>query len=1078
MEVRRKAYNGNFTCAPDATGGGPGGPAVNFMECQGTDKLSGFDDATGFFTCATDETAVPGAGDDLGNHKATGVLTTWDILPDMNDSTPMGGASGGGGPSIVSKMDIGSSTQYFSNLYVEDMHLGDDSLWMGAGDDKFKVLTSDPGVRMNLFADEEQEMSIQTKGADLRMELVNPGIQIPDKNIVILNESANGKIILDSKVALGGAPEILFDSPTVTATGALGVAEKVTAKNVQVLNNIMASGQITSLATISAAANITYGGKLIHSGVDVYGVPNGDACDGGDAVIGFTDGVFTCGTVSGSTGGTSLWTEKSPNTGIYMGLNPDLTLESASNLNLQIPSSGTAGSNINITNAANDGKIVLGAPANTLNGITLDTPIVLATGAIQATSNIVTGGNFKSMGDLLLGNATTGSLGNSNVRYWGDLIRNSVPVYAVENQDCAGKAMTAVTEGVFTCDPVVCDDLEYSQCAIHITTNPVGFGLDLMWFDSCGNMTTEKEDCGDLGCLMGEVNGACYTAPVCTNYASSMCWNLVQAGTNDVHWLDSCGQPQGLKEDCGTNGCTDGPNGTASCNTPPVCDENAYHQCDADGHLYWYDSCNNKGDMKLACADGCTGSTGTTDSLAICNDPGPYEWDTGPWGPCGEKYRVEDVFVSLGIDTQEIDNMLLYYTSGDGSSLETAPDEIASLNALQGVIATDAKKLYQVMYEAASVTKVLTYSSQEADLNSDGTLSAATGSQAFTQKAQKQIPLQLRDVFCINKYGAKTAAAFCKDEGTKPESSEDCTITPTTYEWSVGPWSACGSLSSAIATKNNEEVMKDLASVAVSHLGVAVAAAAAIEAPDGTPTITGAPTPPASLGAPTYYQLLKQIHLLWLAQQQGDKATVVDLSTTNGGGTGGGYTYPSSNDFNTDFADYVATDGTVLPEANKSVLPYQTRDVLCGAKSGTAMSEDFCLNLKPFTTRTCAPVKTNIEWMIGGWSACSGPTDTRTRSVVCSWCTEELCVIGGEGENADDAICPTPKPADSEVCNGFVVTPPGNESPFVNGMNFGTTQVTIQDTILDLATQVTNLSGTVNTLQTTINNMGSSTSTP
>ena len=100
-----------------------------------------------------------------------------------------------------------------------------------------------------------------------------------------------------------------------------------------------------------------------------------------------------------------------------------------------------------------------------------------------------------------------------------------------------------------------------------------------------GNTTREYSDSSckvvskDI-CPIGQVcsEGSCIQAPSqCTSNNLSACYN------GNVHWFDSCGNVQSLREVC-ANGCSSG-----ACIYVPQCQSNASSTCYNDD-VYWYNS--------------------------------------------------------------------------------------------------------------------------------------------------------------------------------------------------------------------------------------------------------------------------------------------------------------------------------------------------------------------------------------------------------------------------------------------------------------------------------------------------------
>jgi len=77
---------------------------------------------------------------------------------------------------------------------------------------------------------------------------------------------------------------------------------------------------------------------------------------------------------------------------------------------------------------------------------------------------------------------------------------------------------------------------------------------DVYWVDSCGNAETKKQECGKSGCRNGKCNSSQTNPPnPCTPRASFSCYN------NDVYSYNSCGNRETLAEACGNNKtCTNG----------------------------------------------------------------------------------------------------------------------------------------------------------------------------------------------------------------------------------------------------------------------------------------------------------------------------------------------------------------------------------------------------------------------------------------------------------------------------------------------------------------------------------------
>jgi hypothetical protein len=229
----------------------------------------------GVFSCGTDQTGT--GGTDLTN-------VDTDILPEMTGATPLMG-NPTGSPAVVSTRNIGSNTQWFSNLWVEDLHVGNQSLYMGTGDNEFKVLESDPSVEMRFYADDDQKMSISTKGtgimainstaADLYMEIL--GGATP-KALNIKNNSTNGTIEIATKVpGTGSSSKITLTSPTVR------LGEYPTSKT-----GINLAPATAPAYTLDVNGDINFTGTLYENGVAFSGGTGGSTSPWETATGGIT----------------------------------------------------------------------------------------------------------------------------------------------------------------------------------------------------------------------------------------------------------------------------------------------------------------------------------------------------------------------------------------------------------------------------------------------------------------------------------------------------------------------------------------------------------------------------------------------------------------------------------------------------------------------------------------------------------------------------------------------------------------------------------------------------------------------
>jgi hypothetical protein len=160
---------------------------------------------------------------------------------------------------------------------------------------------------------------------------------------------------------------------------------------------------------------------------------------------------------------------------------------------------------------------------------------------------------------------------------------------------CIG-AVYPITE---VCDNLIDDDCdgsvdEYCNCYSHNYTQC--YNNDEYWYDACNRKEGIKQDCGTAGCS----SGVC-----CTSHVSSQCYS------NDVYWYSSCSIRQEKKEECYTNGCVNG-----EC---VPCDSHEGYTC-YGGDVYWYNSCNVLEEKKEECEGyGCTNNA--------CNPPPCNDFD-------------------------------------------------------------------------------------------------------------------------------------------------------------------------------------------------------------------------------------------------------------------------------------------------------------------------------------------------------------------------------------------------------------------------------------------------------------------
>ncbi len=268
----------------------PTGGGITDQQCTTGEVVQGITGGT--FDCITSGSGA----DNLGDH-----IALQHILPDMTGATPMIGDPSG--PTIISTRSLGSPTQWFKSVYVEDLHLGNQSLYMNG----VKILESDPTVEMTFSADNNQDMTLTTKGDGLLklqshdhlLMNIAPGGAV-NKDITLKNESKNGKIVLESKTAFAGVPSVNIDSPVVK----LGIDASVTPSKTGI--NMPAGSD--PAYTLDVNGDINFTGNLKQNGVDVAlgGGVTATTCPSGEQLQSVAaDGTFACG--ADQIGSTSPW---------------------------------------------------------------------------------------------------------------------------------------------------------------------------------------------------------------------------------------------------------------------------------------------------------------------------------------------------------------------------------------------------------------------------------------------------------------------------------------------------------------------------------------------------------------------------------------------------------------------------------------------------------------------------------------------------------------------------------------------------------------------------------------------------
>jgi len=532
----------------------------------------------------------------------------------------------------------------------------------------------------------------------------------------------------------------------------------------------------------------------------------------------------------------------------------------------------------------------------------------------------------------------------------------------------------------------------------------------------------------DHSCDIGEVvTGIAGGTFICTGEPFCEDLEYHQCVGGDLYWFDSCDVQGIIKETC-SDGCTEAEQ-DGICSAP--CDDFEYHQC-VGGNLYWFDSCDVQSTIKETCSGGCTEAEQDGACFTPEDPNAPYTFESGEWGPCGEEYQIEYAYEKTERALKSVAAMKEYYVSGDGVGRPEATDSVTSLGDIEDELNAAANKIVDEKIKAYEVTKKTDYTTQE-DSNDDGLLLWDTSdeSDVHSFKAKKKTAIQTRDIFCANKFGIRTEDAYCKD-ATNPFPSEGAVRScnpsaPGTYGWSVGSWSECGSLPNIVKTKNDINAYNNLATTAETSLTTALSI---IQAEIGSVPTSVPTSAQVNLATSSTARKILLNKAKYMALNE-DKITAVARKVAPADSDSA---YPAFSTFTTDLDTFVdSTNGSVKEKAQKEKLGFQTREIFCVADIGTFLSEDFCLDKKPVVYRNCqvAPTILKQKWIIDGWSAsCNGEPSTKTRSVRCTWCTADLCVVGDEGDPTDNAVCTgasLPIPATSKICNIFDEADVGTE---------------------------------------------------
>lgn len=175
----------------------------------------------------------------------------------------------------------------------------------------------------------------------------------------------------------------------------------------------------------------------------------------------------------------------------------------------------------------------------------------------------------------------------SNYCFDSDVYRNYT------TKGCSGNSCTTNTEKQKQneCGSLGCSNGQCNSCQTH-SSYACSEG-DVYWYNSCNVKEDKKEECGSKSCSNGQCVDVCIDE--CVPQGETQCnGNTKQTCGN--YDSDSCLE-WGNNVNC-QYGCSNG-----QCNT---CTPHSYSQC-SEGDVYWYNSCNVREDKKQECgSNGCS----------------------------------------------------------------------------------------------------------------------------------------------------------------------------------------------------------------------------------------------------------------------------------------------------------------------------------------------------------------------------------------------------------------------------------------------------------------------------------------
>lgn len=160
------------------------------------------------------------------------------------------------------------------------------------------------------------------------------------------------------------------------------------------------------------------------------------------------------------------------------------------------------------------------------------------------------------------------------------------------------------------------------------------------WYDSCDQRGALVEACAEGEVCVNQDEGpSCQTPdPNCEAQSYQACHE------NAVYWYDSCDQRGDLITACGANEACERTGDTASCDS--TCTDQSYQDCE-NNTGYWYNSCDERGELVRSCGmnETCARTGDTVSCMTTCQDQdrqGCYNGDVYWYNSCnvrGSLYR-------------------------------------------------------------------------------------------------------------------------------------------------------------------------------------------------------------------------------------------------------------------------------------------------------------------------------------------------------------------------------------------------------------------------------------------------------